>query len=231
MALVTLAQGLKGGRLVMDEDELEEFQSSSNPAHKTLIPSATSYEALAKFATSPIRLAQACRQIHRALTGPKARRNERVNDEFLKAAWESLERCFEEFQEFRPQHDNNEMGILKARDLERFCDGWQCFLFECHSVIREALSDRITHLEETIASGRVRAMDADEDRIRLASEDNLVHLRRLHAIAESKCYTLARLMVVIVKRNLGSRFFAYDASLVRGQYLTPRCSIIPPPHC
>jgi hypothetical protein len=209
--------GLKGGRLVMDEDDLEQFQASADGSHKMLIPSHNSFDAVARYATAPIRLAQACRLIHRALTGPKARRNERVNGEHLKSAWEALEACFEEFQEFRVDEADMESGILKKRDIERFCDGWQCFLFECHSVIREALSDRITQLEQVVETGRLQAIAPETDTVRIASADNLLALRRLHAIAESKCYTLAKLMIIIVKRNLGSRFFAYDASLVRGQ--------------
>ena len=212
-------QGLKGGRLVMDEDDLDDFQASSNSAHKTLIPSPHTYQAVARYATAPIRLAQACRQIHRALTGPKARRNERVNGEHLKEAWESLESCFEEFQEFKADEGDMEIGILKARDVERFCDGWQCFLFECHAVIREALADRITQAEQAIESSRVHEMGLDGSSVRTASAGNLADLRRLHAIAESKCYTLAEIIIIIVRRNLGSRFFAYDASLVRGPFL------------
>lgn len=199
----------------MDEDDLDEFQASSSPSHKTLIPSPNTYQAVARYATAPIRLAQACRQIHRALTGPKARRNERVNGDHLKDAWESLESCFQEFQEFKTDETDKEIGILKARDVERFCDGWQCFLFECHSVIREALSDRITHVQQIVDSARVLETGHDGSSVRLASEDNLADLERLHAIAESKCYALAHEIILIVKRNLGSRFFAYDASLVR----------------
>ncbi|KAL7409829.1 hypothetical protein BDY24DRAFT_401974 [Mrakia frigida] len=205
--------GLKGGRLVMDEDDLEEFQASGPASHKTLTPSPNGYHLAARYATAPIRLAQACRLIHQALTGPKARRKDRVDSGLLKQAWESLESCWEEFHHFRSEGgEGDELGSLKTRDMVRFCDGWQIFMYECHSVIREALADRVTNLLETVNAPRLQSMDSDTSSISAA---NLLEAQRLHAIAESKCYNLARLVVIIVKRNLGTRFFGYDASLVR----------------
>lgn len=151
--------GLKGGRLVMfvvllprslfrsfwsfvlkasflfnnrDEDDLEEFQASGPASHKTLTPSPNGYHLAARYATAPIRLAQACRLIHQALTGPKARRKDRVDSGLLKQAWESLESCWEEFHHFRSEGgEGDELGSLKTRDMVRFCDGWQIFMYEC----------------------------------------------------------------------------------------------------
>ena len=187
-----------------------------------LTPSPNGYHLAARYATAPIRLAQACRQIHQALTGPKARRKDRVDAGLLKQAWESLESCWEEFHTFRSEGgDGDEIGSLKTRDMVRFCDGWQVFMFECehtsfslfisrfsrsnesltflltraclspsgHSVIREALADRVTTLLETVNAPRLQAMDSDTSSISAA---NLVEVQRLHAIAEAKCYDLAR---------------------------------------
>ena len=43
----------------------------------------------------------ACRLIHRALTGPVAKRRNTVNPEHVKEAWEALEACWEEFESIR----------------------------------------------------------------------------------------------------------------------------------
>jgi hypothetical protein len=41
------------------------------------------------------------------------------------------------------------------------------------------------------------------------------HIARLHEKAKARCHAVARKVVSIIKRNLGTAFFQYDASLVR----------------
>jgi hypothetical protein len=100
---------------------------------------------MAKLATAPIRLAVssvasltdweadidlqmcsvfqvACRLIHKALTGPKARRQERVNKKLMNDAWEALECCWEEFESLR--YDAPANNFLQQDDIIRFADGW-----------------------------------------------------------------------------------------------------------
>lgn len=84
-------------------------------------PSA-SYRAAAKLATAPVRLAIACRLIHRALTGPRARKKERVEASLLHEAWEALERCWEEFEAIR--WGGTTTSNVNEEELIRFADGW-----------------------------------------------------------------------------------------------------------
>lgn len=63
----------------------------------------------------------ACRLIHKALTGAKARRSDRVNKLWMEDAWEALERCWEEFESIR---EDTPPSYLKQEDVIRFADGW-----------------------------------------------------------------------------------------------------------
>lgn len=79
------------------------------------------YRAAAKLATAPVRLAIACRLIHRALTGPRARKRETVDPALLHEAWEALEKCWEEFEAIRWSEATT--GV-REEELIRFADGW-----------------------------------------------------------------------------------------------------------
>ena len=76
------------------------------------------------------------------------------------------------------------------------------------NVIREALKQRLvalpvqetSFLPEGHPSGRSRKSDT---------------ILRLHMKANAKCHAVVRLVVTILRRNLGSPFFQYDAALVR----------------
>lgn len=80
------------------------------------------YSAAFRFATVPIRIAAACRKVHAALTGRKARERLDVDEEKLRMAWEALERSWEELEDLR---SDGAAGMLKPEDLERFINGWQ----------------------------------------------------------------------------------------------------------
>ncbi|CDZ96900.1 hypothetical protein [Phaffia rhodozyma] len=200
--------GLKGGKLMLDEEDLYEFQNSV-PNGMSLVSTPQHYQLIAQYATAPIRLALACRKIHSALTGPKARRKRDVDMGQMKQAWEVLEACSEEFDSLLA--DGVMLPNLRREDLERYCDGWKIFMFECHSVVREALLDRMRILEDS--QGRV--IDVSDPQAHINQAECLKNIQRIHMIAEQKCSTLARTIVMIAKRHLGTQFFAYDASLVR----------------
>lgn len=80
--------------------------------------------------------------------------------------------------------------------------------FAADNVIREALKQRLVALpvQETSflpdghPSGRSRKSDT---------------ILRLHMKANAKCHTVVRHVVTILRRNLGSPFFQFDAALVR----------------
>lgn len=75
------------------------FPSLGN--NQSLTRTSITYSYSYRYATAPIRLSSACRQIHAALTGPKAKRKEDVNEPGLKDAWEALGRSWEEFEGLR----------------------------------------------------------------------------------------------------------------------------------
>lgn len=116
-----ITTGLKGGRLVLDEDDLETFQHTLPNTWGALVPRSMAYKRTARFATAPIRLALACRLIHKALTGPKARRRETVDKQQMNEAWEALENCWNEFGEIGKEEPPS---YLQREDVVRFSDGW-----------------------------------------------------------------------------------------------------------
>lgn len=169
-----------------------------------MTPSSLDLRVVARFATAPIRLAAACRLIHRSLTGPKARRRE-PDEEVLKDAWEALEASWSEFEAFKHEVGPEVLGAIEWSELERYCDGWSIFMFECespvaqvlsegphadfgrssgHAVIREALDQRLAALE-MIASTSAHFVD-DQGRTSSAASLSLVKVRRLYAIADAK---------------------------------------------
>ncbi len=63
----------------------------------------------------------ACRIIHKALTGPRARRAP-VDGALLGEAWEALETCWEEFEAIKYAAAAN--AYNHQDEIIRFADGW-----------------------------------------------------------------------------------------------------------
>ncbi|QRW03794.1 Fungal Zn(2)-Cys(6) binuclear cluster domain [Ceratobasidium sp. AG-Ba] len=179
-----ITSGLRGGRLIFEDDDLSSFQITfpSLGNNQSLTRTSITYSYTYRYATAPIRLSSACRQIHAALTGPKAKRKEDVNEPGLKDAWEALGRSWEEFEGLRHV---GPVGIIQTEDTERFVNGWQIFIFECHNIIRESLKQRIIEHRRT----RDAAFVVDPE---VNHEPLLGKLTRLHSIAETKLRRLAR---------------------------------------
>ncbi|KAG8749414.1 hypothetical protein FRC14_001390, partial [Serendipita sp. 396] len=208
-----LTTGLRGGRLLMDDDDLRLFNkelpapSSFMGNRQALQTPNTNYSLAFQYATAPIRLASACRKVHAALTGPKARAARRLDGKKLEDTWESLALCWEEFENLRSIQRSD---YLKGEDNLRFVDGWQIFLFECYNVIQEKIRERLD------AAQTAQITEIDEDPDSPATVEALIRdLKRYLTIAEAKCFDLLDHVVLLVRRHLGSGFFAYDASLVR----------------
>ncbi|KAG8700973.1 hypothetical protein FRC09_005635 [Ceratobasidium sp. 395] len=174
-----ITSGLRGGRLIFEDDDLSSFQITfpSLGNNQSLTRTSITYSYTYRYATAPIRLSSACRQIHAALTGPKAKRKEDVNEPGLKDAWEALGRSWEEFEGLRHV---GPVGIIQTEDTERFVNGWQIFIFECHNIIRESLKQRMIEHRRT----RDAAFVVDPE---VTHEPLLAKLTRLHSIAEGKC--------------------------------------------
>ena len=60
--------------------------------------------------------------MHAALTGPKARQREDLDEAKLEEAWKTLERCWTDLDGLRHL---GTCGIIQPEDIERFIDGWQ----------------------------------------------------------------------------------------------------------
>ncbi|KAI0637085.1 hypothetical protein C8Q77DRAFT_1050404 [Trametes polyzona] len=191
-----VTSGLRGGRISLSDDDLAAFEATLPPLGPETGPSA-GYSFAFRFATVPIRIASVCRDVHAALTGPKARRQQDLDEDKLQDVWDTLERCWQDLDNLR--HVGT-CGIVQAEDIERFIDGWQIFLFESHNVIREALKHRLVQDSAFMPESGRRKSDA---------------ILRLHMKANSKCHTVVRHVVTILRRNLGTPFFQFDAALVR----------------
>ncbi|KAI0374770.1 hypothetical protein BV20DRAFT_934666 [Pilatotrama ljubarskyi] len=196
-----VTSGLRGGRISLSDEDLAAFEATLPPLGNDAGPSAA-YAFAFRFANIPIRIASVCREVHAVLTGPKARHRDDLDEEKLQDAWDTLDRCWRDLDNLRQWGTR---GIVQAEDVERFIDGWQIFLFESHNVIREALKQRLVALPVQDAtfmgeSGRSRKSDT---------------IVRLHMKANSRCHTAVRHVVSILRRNLGTPFFQFDAALVR----------------
>ena len=114
-----------------DQDDLDVFQRQlpneiKSPNQLRLERTNLSHSHAFRFATAPLRLANACRLVHSAVTGPKARAASKIDGKRLEAAWEALQRSWEEFESLR---SITRAGIVGAEEKIRFVDGWQVRLF------------------------------------------------------------------------------------------------------
>lgn len=211
-----ITTGLKGGRLVLDEEDLEAFHATLSDGWQ-LVPRNRRYQSAARFATAPIRLAMACRLIHKALTGPKARRREQVSKSAMYTAWEALEQCWLEFDAIALAEPN---PPLQREDIVRFSDGWKIFMFEAHNICREMLAHRLEH-HITLPKPESFLSDLSMRDTQSESSANRKVIEQLHEIAKAKCKDLTGQILEIIRKHVGSTFFRFDASLVRdGTYYT-----------
>ncbi|TFY59031.1 hypothetical protein EVJ58_g6036 [Rhodofomes roseus] len=196
--------GLRGGRILLTDDDLASFERTLPPAAESSGTSSL-YAFSSRHAAIPIRIASVCRDVHAALTGPKARQCREIDENKLHDAWEILDQCWKDFDGLR--HLGTD-GFVQVEDIERFIDGWQIFIFECLNVVREALKQRLVarpspeapFLPDAQTSGRTRDFEA---------------ITRLYAKAGAKCQTTVRYIVQILRRNLGTHFFQFDSAFIR----------------
>ena len=202
-----ITTGLKGGRLHLDDEDLETMQDAIHN-RSVVISSTAAFNTTLKFATAPIHLALACRLINRALTGPSAKRKSQVNAEHVKEAWEALERSWEEFEALKSEPAVGQI-YKSSEDVIRFADGWKIFLFEAQTVIRQKLVERLEVALQRHAGSQILDGASPEE------NSEVVKLRHLVDIAKSKCEVKTKQSLEMVRRHVGSRFFEWDASLVR----------------
>nr|XP_018263170.1 uncharacterized protein I303_04663 [Kwoniella dejecticola CBS 10117]OBR85328.1 hypothetical protein I303_04663 [Kwoniella dejecticola CBS 10117] len=213
-----ITTGLKGGRLHLDDEDLETIQDSID--HKALVRDSAAFRISSKFATAPINLALACRKINKALTGPAAKRRTAVNGDLVKQAWEALEKCWEEFDQLKSEASSSGPTFAQGDEVIRFADGWKIFLFEAQNVIRNNLEERINKLSQAQAQITAYITESNPSTPE-AMHNDLIHAQHLLDIAKSKCEVKTRQIMEIIRTHVGTRFFEWDASLVRdGTYYT-----------
>ncbi|KAJ7443856.1 hypothetical protein FB451DRAFT_1149544 [Mycena latifolia] len=227
--------GMKGGRFVLTEDDIDAFQNIINtspypsPGPPSLLPGThgPSVEVLhfhpplgaaihshgntTEGFEIPLQLSSVCRRVCAVLTGTRAtyRAHEGggVDAEGMRNIWDGLEQCWDAFEGLR-----NRPASL-AGESQMFISGWQIFIFECHNVIRETLkqhsmqADSISPLYSASPFPRSTYSDA-------------THLlpQELHAIASRKCLGLLPSVLGIMRSHLtgdGMILFNLDAGLVR----------------
>ncbi|KIR40696.1 hypothetical protein I313_03352 [Cryptococcus deuterogattii Ram5] len=227
-----ITTGLKGGRLRLDDEDLETMQDIID--NNALVRDSVSFRISTKFATAPINFALACRKINKALTGPKAKRRITVNVDLVKQAWEALESCWEELNDLLKVGPDQKyiLGEEVARQVHRisgsvyfrtdfnvrFADGWKIFLFEAQNVIYNNLEARRQKLSDTAAQVTARITESVSPSSANSPEAmhaDLIAISHLLDIAKSKCEVKTRQIVDLVKMYVGTRFFEWDASLVR----------------
>lgn len=108
-----------------NNDDLASFETTLPPVAEGS-GSSSLYTFSYRFATTPLRVASVCRDIHAALTGPKTRQSREIDEDKLHDAWETLDQCWKDFDGLR--HLGTD-GFVQAEDVERFVDGWQVRIF------------------------------------------------------------------------------------------------------
>ncbi|KDQ60654.1 hypothetical protein JAAARDRAFT_204482 [Jaapia argillacea MUCL 33604] len=220
--------GLRGGRLILSDDDLAAFQttlpplpipssppsvspscngsmSSPPPLTRTSLTYAVTY----RYASIPIRLSAACRAVHTALTGPKARQRGEIDDAALRGVWNELDVSWKELEAMKGS-GGGALGVFGTEEVLRFVSGWQIFIFECHSIIREALKARVVSFSESSTPTNM-----DPPFFSSPPTQQCEKALGLYSIATQKCHRVVQDVLVILRNNLGTSFFELDASLVR----------------
>lgn len=84
--------------------------------------STIAYEFTYRYAQVPLELASACRKVHSALTGPKARQQNEIEEQSLHEVWDALEKSWKDFDNLRMLGTS---GNVHEEDVDRYIHGWQ----------------------------------------------------------------------------------------------------------
>ncbi|KAK0197559.1 hypothetical protein F5146DRAFT_1015875 [Armillaria mellea] len=237
-----ITTGMRGGRLILTEDDLDTFQSTlppynfglnsasglSSPSSSSFMASSHPYLQVTHLFSIPLHLSSVCRKVHAVLTGAKAARKAEegagVDGEGMREVWEGLERCWGEFEELKRP---NGMESETDAQVERFASAWQIFIFECYNIIREALKQYVSRSASSTSASSPQPMFATTSH---PSPKGSPHgqspppyytLHQLHAMATRKCVRILPYVLGIIKHHLScdvvdtSGMFKWDAGLVR----------------
>ncbi|KZV75772.1 hypothetical protein PENSPDRAFT_748193 [Peniophora sp. CONT] len=192
--------GLRGGRTVLTEQDLLDFNDCLQLSDPTSSSSSTHNQQplnwWSLFSTAPLKIANACRSIHSRITGARLRLGSLLDDAGVRAAWGLLEKSWSDLDQLRLL-SRESIPFVHSEDISRYCDGWQIFIFECHTVIHEAIKQRglVNPAPGSANSSSPTLFDA----------------------SLSRCHRLSRKVVAIVKQHLhaGSAFLEFDSTLAR----------------
>ncbi|KAG5716270.1 hypothetical protein E4T56_gene10634 [Termitomyces sp. T112] len=235
--------GMRGGRLVLDNDDYEAFQNtlpayaftSDNPAismppsppesvrplsSHSLLPQDNQSAAAAQvfLRTSqlfslPLQLSTICRRVHSVLTGSKATR--RAEEHGLIDA-QGMREIWEDLDLCWKQFDSmrrNGSSDPESASLDQFVSAWQIYIFECHNIIRESLKQCMTKRSDSMFSGESPSRPSSH-----SSSSPYLSPHHLHVIATRKCLDLLPVVLRIIKFHLTQNdrgLFRWDAGLIR----------------
>ncbi len=103
-------------------------------------------------------------------------------------------------------------------------------MFEAHNICRELLSHRL--LQHNVDLPKPQAFLTDlslGSSPRNGSDESIANRRTvqmMHEISRNKCNELTGEILKIVRKHVGSTFFRYDASLVRGGRSALPCCLV-----
>ncbi|KAG6854928.1 hypothetical protein C0991_009751 [Blastosporella zonata] len=237
--------GMRGGRLVLDNDDFETFQHTLPPyafnadgstisappsppeslrpmSSHGLFPSDShsSTAAHAFYRTSqlfslPLQLGAICRKVHHVLTGPKATR--RAEEHGLIDA-HGMREIWEDLDLCWKHFDSmRRNGPLEqdSASLEQFVSAWQIYIFESHNIIRESLKQCMTRTSD---SSPMFSGGSPSRPSSHSSSSPYLSPHHLHVIATRKCLDLLPVVLRIIKFHLTQDergIFRWDAGLVR----------------
>lgn len=232
-----ISTGMRGGRLVLDNDDLDLFQSTVPPcsmggsSSPTTPPDSSGlncspspspcYLQVTQLLSIPVQLGIACRKVHAVLTGPKASRRADehglVDAHGMREIWEDLDHCWREFDSLR----RLSMNELPALDVEEFTSAWQIFIFECHNIIRESLKQCMSNSPSS-DPGLFSGSSPPRPSSHSSNSSPYLSPHHLHAIATRQCLSLLPSVLRIIKYHLQDGhstqrlgFFQWDAGLIR----------------
>ncbi|KAL0947398.1 hypothetical protein HGRIS_013511 [Hohenbuehelia grisea] len=233
-----IATGLRGGRLILDDDDLDAIQRDlSSFGADDLRGSPSGYVHPNHMYSLPLRVSAVCRRVHSVLTGAKATRAQEAGAGIdalgIRDAWDGLDACWEEFEALRCKGVSvTDEGV----DVDRFVSAWQIFIFEAHNTIRETLKGRAATLVRKslsppptmygAAAANGSSRPSSHHSSASPSSNSFSSVQSLHALAAHRCARLLPAVLRIVKSHVrrgereeqhgaGSALFRWDTGLVR----------------
>lgn len=154
-----------------------------------------------------------CRRVHRILTGPRARRSERLDSDYVHQVWDALDRSIDEFDSIR--REPPAPPYRSQEEVQRYADSWLIYCMEAHYAILRAIEDRISRMDAAFSSRGTSSSSHSPSLQTNEQQAELSRLQRLLETARTKCELTARHVANIARRQLGTPLFEWDANHVQ----------------